>query len=105
MPTPRPDRSGPRRTCVGCGAVRAQRELVRVVRNADGTLAIGRTLVGRGAWLCLGSPACLAEAIGRGGFARSFRSPVTRAAAEALIPLVPADPGTAPTSPFVPGPS
>ncbi|MGN6694575.1 MAG: YlxR family protein [Aquihabitans sp.] len=74
----------PLRTCVGCRSVRPQQELVRIARSGDGTLAVGRTLPGRGAWLCLDSPPCLDLAVRRGGFARSFRSPVGSAAVAAL---------------------
>jgi len=82
---------GPQRTCVGCQTVRPQRELLRIVRTADGTLAVGRTLGGRGAWLCLDSPSCLDLAVRRGGFARSFRSPVGTSATAELRSTMAAD--------------
>ncbi|WP_421120365.1 YlxR family protein [Aquihabitans daechungensis] len=82
---------GPQRTCVGCQTVRPQRELVRIARTADGTLAVGRTLPGRGAWLCHGSPSCLDLAVRRGGFARSFRSPVSTSAIAELRSAMAAD--------------
>ena len=66
--------AGPLRSCVGCRTKRAQADLVRVAREADGTLRIGRTLPGRGAWLCRESLAtCSDLAIRKGGFARAFR--------------------------------
>ncbi|HEX2696211.1 MAG TPA: YlxR family protein [Anaerolineales bacterium] len=42
----------PQRTCVGCRTVLAKRQLVRIVRTADGVL-VDRTgkLAGRGAYL------------------------------------------------------
>ncbi len=82
---------GPLRTCVGCQTTRPQRELVRITRTADGTLAVGRTLPGRGAWLCLGSPSCLDLAVRRGGFARSFRSSVSNSTIAELRSAMAAD--------------
>ncbi len=58
--------------------------MVRVVRLTDGTLAIGRTLPGRGAWLCAGSPECVAEARRRRAFERAFRGPVDPGSLECL---------------------
>ena len=57
---------------------------MRVVRRPEGTLAIGRTLEGRGAWLCAGSVPCLTEASRRRAFARALRAPVDEAAIEQL---------------------
>jgi predicted RNA-binding protein YlxR (DUF448 family) len=74
--TPTPDPAGPRRTCVGCRTIRPQAELVRIVRAGDGTLHAGRTLPGRGAWLCQASPNCFDQAARRGGFSRAFRTGV-----------------------------
>ena len=85
MPRLPPDPgAGPRRTCVGCRAVRPQTDLVRVVRQRDATLAVGRRLPGRGAWLCRDSPTCLDRATRQGGFARSFRTAVPTASLEGL---------------------
>jgi len=64
--------------------VAAPDELVRVVRSADGALAVGRSLPGRGAWLCAGSDACLELAERRKAFTRAFRAPVGIAAMNAL---------------------
>ena len=50
--------------------------MVRVVRLGDGSLAVGRTLPGRGAWLCRGSPACVEVAQKRRAFERALRGPV-----------------------------
>jgi predicted RNA-binding protein YlxR (DUF448 family) len=51
-------------------------DLVRVVRTAGGGLAVGRSLPGRGAWLCARSPSCIDLAGRRRAFARAFRAPV-----------------------------
>ena len=44
----------PQRTCVACGKVKAKRELVRMVRMADGSVEVdtGGKKTGRGAYLC-----------------------------------------------------
>ena len=56
---------------------------MRVVA-VDGGLATGRTLPGRGAWLCRDSPACVDGAVRRGGLARALRTAVGPEVAEAL---------------------
>ena len=49
----RPVKPVPQRTCIGCRTVMAKRQLVRLVRQADGTVAIDPTgkAQGRGAYL------------------------------------------------------
>lgn len=44
----------PQRTCMGCKAKKEKKELIRVVRNKEGILAIDKTgkMQGRGAYLC-----------------------------------------------------
>ncbi|MDP2919949.1 MAG: YlxR family protein [Dehalococcoidia bacterium] len=44
----------PERTCVACRQVMPKRELVRIVKTADGTITVDETgkLAGRGAYLC-----------------------------------------------------
>ncbi|MEL7210028.1 MAG: YlxR family protein [Actinomycetota bacterium] len=74
----------PERTCVGCRRRRPATVLVRVVRRGDGSLSVGRTLPGRGAWLCAGSTECLDEAIRRSAFSRAFRAEVAADDAESL---------------------
>jgi predicted RNA-binding protein YlxR (DUF448 family) len=64
-------------------------DLVRIALTAEGQLALGTGLPGRGAWLCRGigtlfAPNCLETAIRRQAFARAFRAPVSAEAAEAL---------------------
>jgi len=58
--------------------------MVRVVRTEDGSLAIGRLLPGRGAWLCSEGPACVGLAEKRRAFDRALRGPVSAAAVAAL---------------------
>lgn len=78
--TPDAGASGPVRTCIGCRRRGAPDTLVRLVAS-DGPpgYVIGRSLPGRGAWLCrdgatlLPLEACLGEAVRRKAFARAFR--------------------------------
>lgn len=54
----------PMRMCVGCREMKEKRELIRVVRNVDGTVGIDRKgkAPGRGAYICPNSD-CLKKAI------------------------------------------
>jgi len=74
----------PIRTCVGCRRRAPQSELVRLALTEEGALAIGRTLPGRGAWLCAGSLDCLEQAARRNALSRALRSPVSPDAVRAL---------------------
>ena len=58
--------------------------MVRVVRLGDGRLAVGRTLPGRGAWLCRDSASCVDRAAKRGAFGRALRCEVGSAQVERL---------------------
>jgi uncharacterized protein len=72
--------SGPRpkhipvRTCVACRRADAKRGLFRLVRDADGRVAIDPTgkRAGRGAYLCH-DPACWEQALKRRGLERALR--------------------------------
>ena len=57
---------------------------MRVVRLGDGSLALGRTLPGRGAWLCRDSAACVDTARKRGAFDRAFRATVSTGVVDGL---------------------
>ena len=82
----------PVRTCVGCRSTRDQAELVRVARDKDGNLRLGRTLPGRGAWLCQSSLIeCTERAAKTGGFSRAFRSAISPAMIVDLKQLVDRD--------------
>ncbi len=61
-----------------------QTDMVRLVRLADGELAVGRNLPGRGAWLCADQPSCLDRAAKSRAFARAFRADVSAAEVERL---------------------
>ena len=87
--------SGPRpkhvpvRTCVACRRTDAKRGLFRLVRDADGRVAVDPTgkQAGRGAYLCH-DPACWEQALKRRGLERALRiealHPEDRAALEQI---------------------
>lgn len=56
-------RKTPMRMCLGCGEMKPKRELIRVVRQKDDTIALDATgkMAGRGAYICP-SAACLSHA-------------------------------------------
>ena len=76
------EQDGPIRTCVGCRERRPQRDLVRCVLDADGSVRIDRDAPGRGAWLC--GAECLDAARRRRGFDRAFRRPIDPTRLESL---------------------
>ena len=53
----------PQRQCMGCRERKAKKEMIRVVRQTDGTISLDFSgkLNGRGAYVCP-DPACLAKA-------------------------------------------
>jgi predicted RNA-binding protein YlxR (DUF448 family) len=55
-----------------------------VVLREDGSLAVGRSLPGRGAWLCRGSPGCFERAVKRRAFGRALRAEVAAGRLEQL---------------------
>jgi predicted RNA-binding protein YlxR (DUF448 family) len=57
-----------------------------VVRTPEGTLRVGRTLPGRGAWLCAGSLECLRAAARRKALARALRAQLSVEEVLALAP-------------------
>ena len=70
---------------MGCRQGAPQDELLRVVRTPDGDLEVGRTLPGRGAWLCAATPVpCLDLADRRRAWPRAFRAAVTSGAVARL---------------------
>ena len=89
--------SGPRpkhvpvRTCVACRRTDAKRGLFRLVRDADGRVAVDPTgkRAGRGAYLCH-DPACWEQALKRRGLERALRieaiQPDDRLALEQVAP-------------------
>ena len=75
----------PLRQCIGCGEMKSKKEMIRVLRTAEGEILIDATgrKNGRGAYLCP-SCACLKKAGKSKGLDRSFKMAVPREVYEAL---------------------
>lgn len=67
----------PMRMCVGCRVMRPKKEMVRVVRSAEGQVSIDPTgkAAGRGAYICK-DIACLERAMKTRGLERAFEQKV-----------------------------
>ena len=76
----------PVRMCIGCGEHKEKKELIRVVRDKEGTLSIDSTgkKPGRGAYLCP-NPQCLAKALKSKRLQREFGVPVSDELAQQLM--------------------
>ena len=77
------------RMCVACREMRAKKDLMRVVKTAEGTLLIDPTgkMNGRGAYLCR-AKACLDRAVKTRALERALEAPMNdelKAALEAEI--------------------
>jgi predicted RNA-binding protein YlxR (DUF448 family) len=77
-------RALPQRTCVSCGTTTNKRELVRIVRTANGVVAdpTGK-LAGRGAYICH-EPKCWEQAVKKGRLERSLKTKISTEDAAAL---------------------
>ena len=76
----------PMRQCIGCREMKPKRELIRVVRSAEGAVSIdfkGKQ-PGRGAYVCH-SMDCLKKAIKNRALERSFDASVPQEVYDALI--------------------
>jgi predicted RNA-binding protein YlxR (DUF448 family) len=64
----------PQRTCIACRRIDAKRGLMRLVRDAEGHVALDPTgkRAGRGAYICH-DPACWEQALKRRGLERALR--------------------------------
>jgi predicted RNA-binding protein YlxR (DUF448 family) len=56
-----------------------------LVAGPDGTLQVGRTLPGRGAWVCGGDPACLRKALRRKVVVKALGPAISHEAAARLL--------------------
>lgn len=67
----------PMRMCVGCRVMRPKKEMLRVVRSAEGKVSIDPTgkAAGRGAYICK-DIACLERAVKSRGLERAFEQKV-----------------------------
>ncbi|MFH1084711.1 MAG: YlxR family protein [Chloroflexota bacterium] len=90
----------PQRTCISCRQTAGKRDLVRIVRQPDGQIAIDPKgkMAGRGAYLCA-NRTCWRESLAKGRLGPALRTTLTpeqRALLEtyaASLPEVPAQAG------------
>ncbi len=63
----------PNRTCIGCNTQKTKKELIRIVKNAQGEIKVDKTgkLPGRGAYICNNSE-CLEKAVRSKRLEKSF---------------------------------
>lgn len=76
----------PQRTCVACRRTAGKRELVRLVRTAEGAVEVdtsGRR-AGRGAYLCPNRP-CLEAALKGGRLEQALRARLNEAGRQRLL--------------------
>lgn len=78
----------PMRQCVGCGEMKDKRELIRIIRTAEGDITIDRTgkKNGRGAYLC-DDRACLEKAVKTKGLDRSFKEKISPQVYSSIVEL------------------
>ena len=69
----------PMRRCLGCMESKPKKELIRIVKSADGSISIDRTgkLNGRGAYFC-DSIDCLEQAIKSGRISKEFELQISQ---------------------------
>ena len=72
--------------CVACREMRAKKDLMRIVRTAEGELVLDLTgkLSGRGAYLCRDA-ACMNKAIRTRALERALEAPMNETLKAALI--------------------
>ena len=75
----------PVRRCVGCGEMKSKKEMMRVLRDTEGTFSLDKTgkKNGRGAYLCI-SGECLKKARKNRGLERSFKMSISEQIYEKL---------------------
>ena len=75
----------PQRMCVGCGEMKPKKELVRVVKTAEGEISLDRTgkKNGRGAYIC-DSASCFLKAQKARRFEKAFSCAIPQEVYEAL---------------------
>lgn len=75
----------PQRQCVGCREMKNKKELLRVVRSAEGAVALdfGGKMPGRGAYVCHDA-ACLRKARKSHALERAFETTIPEAVYDAM---------------------
>lgn len=68
----------PLRQCIGCGEMKSKKEMMRVLKTAEGDIVLDVTgkKNGRGAYLCV-SEDCLKKARKNKGLERSFKMSIS----------------------------
>ena len=82
----------PQRKCVGCGTSKDKKELIRVVRNAEGEISVDLTgkKNGRGAYICHDAE-CLKKAKKAGRLEKSFECQISEEIYTRLMQEIKAD--------------
>ena len=75
----------PLRQCIGCGEMKSKKEMIRVIKTAEGEILLDATgrKNGRGAYLCP-SMECFKKAVKGRGLERSFIMAIPREVYETL---------------------
>ncbi len=75
----------PMRQCIGCGEMKSKKEMIRILKTAEGEIVLDATgrKNGRGAYLCK-SPDCLRKAVKSRGLERSLKTAVPQEVYENL---------------------
>ena len=75
----------PLRQCIGCGEMKSKKEMIRVIKTAEGEILLDATgrKNGRGAYLCP-SMGCFKKAVKGRGLERSFKMAIPREVYETL---------------------
>lgn len=75
----------PQRQCVGCGEMKNKKEMMRVIKDAQGNISLDVTgkKNGRGAYVCFNEE-CLKKAIKTKGLERSFKMSIDPSIYEVL---------------------
>ena len=83
---PMKEKKVPMRMCVGCREMKPKKELIRVVRSAEGDVSMDATgkKPGRGAYVCR-SAECLRRAIRQKQLERAFEGALTDEVKDALV--------------------
>ncbi|MBE6894987.1 MAG: YlxR family protein [Ruminococcaceae bacterium] len=82
----------PQRKCVGCGTSKDKKELIRVVKNAEGEISVDLTgkKNGRGAYICHDAE-CLKKAKKAGRLEKSFECQISEEIYTRLMQEIAAD--------------
>lgn len=75
----------PLRQCIGCGEMKSKKEMIRVLKTAEGEIVLDATgrKNGRGAYVCP-SVECMKKAIKGKGLERSFKMAIPKEVYETL---------------------